>query len=305
MEETTAILLPEPESLSWKKAVKQESAYVLGSSAIIWQWLFFFIPLALMMVMSFLHLSEHGAIEKLTLAHFREILSPIYFSIIGASLALALSTAIICLIIAYPLAHIIARAKKRFKTTLLFFLIIPFWTNFLLHVCAWQFVLEREGFLNTILLAIGAIDEPLHLLNTQFAVQLMMVYYFLPFMVLPLFATLDKFNFHLVDAAYDLGAGKFKTFATIMLPLLWPAIRSGFFLVLIPAFGEFVIPELMGGDKHFFVGNVVSQYILGTHTAPLGSAFTLLSSICLIAFAALCNWSMKRGIQWLSRRRMG
>ncbi|MDX8431533.1 MAG: ABC transporter permease [Candidatus Algichlamydia australiensis] len=257
----------------------------LGSGAFIWQILFFYIPLFLLILSSVMSLSGEGYFAGLTLSHFSAVLSPVYFKIIGNSLGIATLTAGISLIIAYPLAHYMAFYAKKIKSLLLFMLIVPFWTNFLLHIYAWFFVLERQGFLNNLLLNLGITSEPLHLLNSPFATMLMMVYYYLPFMVLPIYASLERFDSKLIEASLDLGATPQQTFRSIMLPLSLPAIRTGFFLVFIPAFGEFVIPELMGGDRIYFVGNVISQYILGEHTEGMGAAFTVVSSIILLLFS--------------------
>ncbi|MBM3194958.1 MAG: ABC transporter permease subunit, partial [Chlamydiae bacterium] len=139
-----------------------------------------------------------------------------------------------------------------------------------------------------------------HFLNTGFAVHLMMVYYYLPFMTLPIYSSLEKFDPTLIEASMDLGATKIQTFRRVVLPVLMPAIRTGFFLVFIPAFGEFVIPELMGGDKFMFVGSVVSQFILGEKTAPIGIAFTVLSGIILLFASFLLYKGTFRVTKWLT-----
>ena len=265
-----------------QQKTKNESPFAIGSPALIWQIVFFYLPLLLMMVSSVFILSEEGGLQGLTFNNFSPLLSITHLSIIFSSITLALATAFFSLLIAYPLAHFIAFKGGRYKTLLLFFLIVPFWTNFLLHVYAWFFVLERDGFLNTVLKRIGLIQEPIHFLNSLFAILLMMVYCYLPFMVLPIFSTLERFDRRLLEASNDLGASWKKTFRSVMLPLTLPAVRAGFFLVFIPAFGEFIIPELMGGDKRYFVGNVITQYILGDETGGMGAAFTVLSCISLI-----------------------
>lgn len=260
----------------------KELPFALGIPALIWQTLFFYIPLCIIVISSFLLVSPLGKIEGWTFSHIVQFFSPVYFKVILASLSLALGTACICFIIAFPLAYYMAFRGRKHRNMLLFFLIVPFWTNFLLHVYAWFYVLENHGFLNNILMKIGMISEPLHLLNTVPAILIMMVYYYLPFMVLPLYTSLEKFNFTLIEASYDLGANFTSTLRRILLPLVSGGIRAGFFLVFIPAFGEFAIPELMGGDKKMFVGTVVSQYILGEGTGSLGAAFTLISGVVLI-----------------------
>ncbi len=277
-----------------QRKTREESSFAIGSPALIWQIIFFYLPLLLMMVSSIFILSEEGAIQGFTFQNFSSLLSKTHFSIIFSSITLALSTAFFSLLIAYPLAHFIAFKGGRYKTLMLFFLIVPFWTNFLLHVYAWFFVLEREGFLNTLLKKIGLIHEPIHFLNSIFAVMLMMVYCYLPFMVLPVFSTLERFDRRLLEASNDLGASWKKTFRNVMLPLTLPAVRAGFFLVFIPAFGEFIIPELMGGDKRYFVGNVVSQYVLGSETGGMGAAFMVLSCISLIATVMLIYIAFKK-----------
>ncbi len=277
-----------------QKKTKNESPFAIGSPALIWQIIFFYLPLLLMMVSSIFILSEEGGWQGLTFENFAPLFSKTHLSVIFSSITLALSTAFFSLLIAYPLAHFIAFKGGRYKTLMLFFLIVPFWTNFLLHVYAWFFVLEREGFLNTLLKNIGLIQEPIHFLNSLFAVILMMVYCYLPFMVLPIFSTLERFDRRLLEASNDLGASWQETFRKVMLPLTLPAVRAGFFLVFIPAFGEFIIPELMGGDKKYFVGNVVSQYVLGDETGGMGAAFMVLSCLALVFTVAFIYIAFKK-----------
>jgi spermidine/putrescine transport system permease protein len=277
--------------------------FAIGIPALIWQALFFYLPLFLIAVSSVLRVSELGAIEGVTLDKIALFLSPTYMKVISASLLLALSNALICLLIAFPVAYFLAFTGKRFKNLFLFLLIVPFWTNFLLHVYAWFFVLEREGFLNNLLRFVGAIHEPLHMLNSLFAIMIMMIYYYLPFMILPIYSSLERFDYRLIEASLDLGASWTQTFRRIMLPLTLRGVRAGFFLVYIPSFGEFAIPELMGGDKLMFVGSVVSHYILGEQTGSLGAAFTVVSCFILLLSAVLLYWLIGRLLT--GRRRHG
>lgn len=268
------------------KPPSSEFPFTFGAPAIVWQVLFFYFPLLIIVVTSFLNISEWGEVQGLTLKKITLFLTPTYMRVIFSSILLGVSNAFLCLLIAYPLAYFMAIRGKKYKNLLLFLLIIPFWTNFLLHVYAWFFVLEREGFINTLLMKIGMIHEPIHFLNSIFAIMVMMVYYYLPFMVLPIYSSLERFDYKLIEASLDLGASWFQTFRRIMLPLTLGGIRAGFFLVYIPSFGEFAIPELMGGDKHMFVGSVVSHYILGDQTGSLGAAFTVVACLCLLLSAA-------------------
>ncbi len=272
------------------KAPTSEFPFAIGIPALIWQILFFYIPLFLLIFSSFLEITESGVIEGVTLGKMALFLTPTYLGVIGASLLMAFSNAVICLAVGYPLAYFIAFAGQKFKSILLFLLIVPFWTNFLLHVYAWFFVLEKEGFLNNLLRGLGIIHEPIHFLNTMFATMIMMVYYYLPFMVLPLYSALERFDYRLIEASLDLGASSMQTFRRILLPLTLRGVRAGFFLVFIPSFGEFAIPELMGGDKRMFVGSVVSHYILGEETGSLGAAFTVVSCLILLISAIILYW---------------
>ncbi|MCI0381884.1 MAG: ABC transporter permease [Chlamydiae bacterium] len=278
-----------------KQIIKENFPFAIGVPSLIWQFIFFYLPLALIFFSSFLHLSETGAFEGFTLSHILQFLNPLYLKVIASSLLLALSNSIFCFLIAYPLAYYLAFRAKKSKNLLLFFFIVPFWTNFLLHVYAWFYVLEKEGFVNQILLLLHLIDEPSSLLNSTFAIMIMMVYYYLPFMVLPIYSALERFDIRLIEASYDLGANFVETLKRIIFPLTKRGIQAGFFLVFIPSFGEFIIPELMGGDKKIFVGTVISQYILGEGTGSLGSAFTLVSSLCLLIFVSLFYFLFKKG----------
>ena len=267
-----------------------EFPFSIGAPAMIWQVLFFYLPLAILAITSVLQFSESGAFEGFTFQKIAFFLRPLYLKVIFSSFVMALGNAILCLFIAYPLAYFLAFPGKRFKNFFLFLLIVPFWTNFLLHIYAWFFVLEKKGFLNNLLIHIGAIAEPLQLLNTPFAIMIMMVYYYLPFMVMPLYSSLEKMDVRLVEASLDLGASWGQTLRHIMLQITKRGLRAGFFLVFIPSFGEFAIPELMGGDKWMFVGTVVSNYILGDETGSLGAAFTLVASVLLLLSSILLYW---------------
>jgi spermidine/putrescine transport system permease protein len=268
--------------MSFVKELKKEKYFFIGSPALIWQILFFYLPLALMLASSLWEVSEAGSVTGITLKNFYKVLTKTHLFVILKSLLLSFFTAVLAFCIAYPLAHFIIFHAKKYKSLMLFFLIVPFWTNFLLHVYAWFFVLEKQGFLNNTLLTFGFIQEPIGFLNSLFAIILMMVYCYFPFMVLPIVSSLERFDNRLLEASHDLGASRIQTLTKITLPLTMPAIRAGFFLVFIPSFGEFIIPELMGGDKRYFVGNVVSQYILGNDTETIGSAFMVISALVLI-----------------------
>jgi len=285
------------------KILNRDYPFAIGIPAIIWQLLFFYQPLALLIVGSFVEFTETGGFSGFSVEKFVFFFRPAYIAVIASSLLLALGNTVLCFLIAYPVAYFMAFRGKKWKDLLLFFLIVPFWTNFLLHVYAWFYVLEKEGFLNLTLQWLKLTSEPIAFLNSIFAIMIMMVYYYLPFMLLPIYSSLERFDVKLLEASYDLGASWFKTLYKIQLPLCSRAIKTGFFLVFIPSFGEFAIPELMGGDRWMFVGNAVSQFILGDETGSLGAAFTVLSCVCLLICACLLyllvDWLLKpRRAKW-------
>lgn len=264
---------------------KSHLAFTVGIPALVWQVLFFYTPLLITFFSSVFKFTAEGSFAGFTFEKIGLFLSPIYGKVLLHSFYLAISNTLLCLFIAYPVAYFLAFTGKRFKNILLFLLIVPFWTNFLLHIYAWFFVLEREGMLNILLQWLGIIHHPIHFLNSVFSTMVMMVYYYLPFMVLPIYFALERFDYRLIEASNDLGARPLQTFRRVLLPLTLNGVRAGFFLVYIPSFAEFAIPELMGGDKQMFAGSVVSHYILGEQTGSLGAAFTVISSIVLLVSA--------------------
>lgn len=268
--------------MNLKKAFKTQVPFALVVPAFLWQILFFYLPIVFVLVASFFTVDKFGSYTGLTLEHYKFFFNPVYFKIIFKSLLLASFNSAICFLVGYPVAYYIAFKADRIKNILIMLLLLPFWTNFLLHIYAWFFVLEKSGFVNNILLYLGIINEPLELLNTFFAIMLGMVYSYLPFMVLPIYSVLEQLNKKLVEASLDLGATIWQTFIRVILPLSASGVISGMFLVFVPSFGEFAIPELMGGEKYIYAGNVISKFILGGKTLALGAAFTVLSSICLV-----------------------
>jgi spermidine/putrescine transport system permease protein len=280
-----------------KSLIKSETPYFLMMPAIVWQVLFFYIPIAIIIGLSF---TKHGISfwQNITLANYGSLFEWPYFKIIFRSLIFAFSNALVCLIFAYPVAYFLARKVKKFQNVMLFFLILPFWTNILVQIYAWFFVLERNGLLNSILLKLGMIQEPLHMLNSMPSIFLVMCYCYLPFMIMPLFTTLEKIDERLIESSYDLGANSWQTFFKVTLPLSWPGIKTGFFLVFVPSFGEFVIPALVGGSKTMFVGSLISHYFLVAQDPHTGAAFTIMSGCILLLIVLMLNWyfSKKAGL---------
>jgi len=203
------------------------------------------------------------------------------------SLRVAAVSALLCLLIGYPMAYAIARAPERRRPLLLVLVILPFWTSFLLRVMAWIGILQEQGVLNGLLLSLGLVREPLRLLYTEGAVYLGIVYCYLPFMVLPLYASLAKLDPVLLEAAADLGARPFRAFLTVTLPLSFPGIAAGVMLVFIPAVGEFVIPELLGGPSAQLVGRVLWVEFFQNRDWPMASALAVALLLLLVIPIAL------------------
>ena len=203
------------------------------------------------------------------------------------SLRVAAVSALLCLLIGYPMAYAIARAPERRRHLSLVLVILPFWTSFLLRVMAWIGILQEQGVLNGLLLSLGLVREPLRLLYTEGAVYLGIVYCYLPFMVLPLYASLAKLDPVLLEAAADLGARPFRAFLTVTLPLSFPGIAAGVMLVFIPAVGEFVIPELLGGPSAQLVGRVLWVEFFQNRDWPMASALAVALLLLLVIPIAL------------------
>jgi putrescine transport system permease protein len=199
------------------------------------------------------------------------------------SLKTALISTLLCLLVGYPMAYAMARAPQGVRPALLMLVILPFWTSFLIRIYAWIGLLSNNGIINNILLGWGVIDEPLAIMNTPFAVYIGIVYTYLPFMILPLYATLEKLDLSLLEAAADLGCRPIRAFFTITVPLSKPGIISGSMLVFIPAVGEFVIPELLGGAETYMIGNLLWNEFFNNRDWPLASAVAVVMLFFLVA----------------------
>lgn len=222
-------------------------------------------------------------IARLDLENFRLIADDgLYWGSYLTSLRVAGLTTLIALAIGYPLAYAMACAPRRWQGVLLIAVILPFWTSFLIRVYAWIGILRPEGLLDGALMELGLTTEPLRLLNTEAAVLIGMVYSYLPFMVLPLFASLQKLDRTLLDAAADLGATPVRAFLTVTLPLTLPGILAGAALVFIPAIGEFVIPDLLGGPDTTMIGKVLWTEFFSNRDWPLASAVAIVLLIVLV-----------------------
>ncbi|KZK82354.1 Putrescine transport system permease protein PotH [Pseudovibrio sp. Ad13] len=206
----------------------------------------------------------------------------LYLNSYLSSLRIASISTLLTLAIGYPIAYAMAKAPKEWRATLLMLVILPFWTSFLIRVYAWIGILKKEGFLNYFLLWTGIIDEPLMILNTDTAIYIGIVYSYLPFMVLPLYAVLEKLDISLLEAATDLGCSPLKAFWVITLPLSLSGVWAGCFLVFIPAVGEFVIPDILGGSSTIMIGKTLWVEFFSNRDWPVASAVAILLLLMLI-----------------------
>jgi len=245
---------------------------------------FFAFAVGIIAVISFLKRGPYGGIRWVfVLENYQRALDPLYMQIILISLWIALVTTVLCLLIGYPVAYAMARAPARWRNALLILTMIPFWTNFLVRTLALMFVLRSDGPINGLLMALGLVQEPLSLLFTQNAVILGLVYGELPFMILPLYATLERFDFSLVEAAHDLGANEWHAFRRVIWPLTLPGVLAGSTLVFIPSVGAFITPDLLGGAKTIMIGNVIQYQFLTVRHWPFGSALSLILMAMVLA----------------------
>ena len=206
-----------------------------------------------------------------------------------SSLKFAAITTVLCLIIGYPFAYFMARAKPTVRPVLLMLVMLPFWTSFLLRIYAWKGILANNGIVNNFLIGIGAISEPLHLMNTQFSLIIGMVYAYLPFMILPLYANLVKMDTRFLEAAADLGATPLQAFWRITVPLSKSGIIAGSMLVFIPAIGEYVIPELLGGPETLMIGRQLWDEFFTNNDWPLASSVTVVVILLILVPMAIFN----------------
>lgn len=254
-----------------------------------WLAVFALTPFLLILAASFMEREPARFVAPVfSLDGYRAILTPGVLRVFLSSAALSGLTAAICLAAGYPFAYILARFHRRWRNFLLLLVIIPFWTNSLIRTYALIFIIKTNGLLNFLLLGLGVIHEPLSLMYTDFAVLSGLVYTLLPFMILPLYASIEKLDPRLLEAARDLGAGKWRTFCHVTVPLTLPGMIAGFMLVFLPALGMFYIPDILGGAKSMLVGNFIKNQFLTARDWPAGAAasvvLTLIMALLLLVY---------------------
>lgn len=263
-------------------------ALFLAGPGGLWLLLFFLLPTAIVFAYSFARRGPYGAVAwAFTLENYARLFDWLYIRVFLVSVWLALLTTVICLVVGYPFAFVIARSPRRWRNALLVLVLIPFWTNFLVRTYAIMLLLRADGLINNALQWLGLIDRPLSLLFTPFAVVLGLVYGYLPFMILPIYASIEKFDFTLVEAAQDLGANAWHVFWRVLLPLTLPGVLAGSILVFIPSVGAFVTPDLLGGGKVVMIANLINQQFLTVRHWPFGSAISFVLMAIVLAATML------------------
>ncbi len=250
--------------------------WLLLAPGSLWLLAFFAIPLLFVIVASVMHRGEFGGVSSgLTLEHYSRFVDPLYFGVLARTALWALVATASTAVLGFPVAWVIARSR-RFRNLLLFLVVIPFWTSFLVRTFALIFLLRDSGLVNDLLLQSGLIREPLALLYTPFAVLLGLIYGFLPFMILPIYATLERLDPALLEAAALLGARPSVRLRTVILPLALPGIVAGCLLVFVSAFGSFLTSDLLGGAKQAMIGNLIQNQFTTARNWPFGSAVSLI-----------------------------
>ncbi|EFQ3010312.1 spermidine/putrescine ABC transporter permease PotB [Salmonella enterica] len=267
-----------------------------------WLVLFVFLPNLMIIGTSFLTRDDASFVKMVfTLDNYARLLDPLYFEVLLHSLNMALIATLSCLVLGYPFAWFLAKLPEKIRPLLLFLLIVPFWTNSLIRIYGLKIFLSTKGYLNEFLLWLGVIDTPIRIMFTPpirimftpSAVIIGLVYILLPFMVMPLYSSIEKLDKPLLEAARDLGASKMQTFIRIIIPLTMPGIVAGCLLVMLPAMGLFYVSDLMGGAKNLLIGNVIKVQFLNIRDWPFGAATSITLTI-VMGLMLLIYWRASR-----------
>jgi spermidine/putrescine transport system permease protein len=251
----------------------------------LWVTVFFLVPVIIVFLYSFLDRGERGGIVwRFSLEAYRDMASPTFLHILVITMLISLAATVLTLLVALPCAYYMARSKR--KSLYLFLIIIPFLTNFLIRIYAWQAILGNSGFLNNLLIRAGLIKNHIQFLYNEWAVIIVLVYSYLPYAILPLYSTIEKFDFSLLEAARDLGTSHPGSILRVMVPNIRAGIVSAVLFTFIPTFGAYAVPKLVGGGKNsFMLGNIIADEILVNRNWPFASATSIL--ITLVTTAAL------------------
>lgn len=275
--------------LRWSSRRPAARAWALMAPGTLWLLVFFLVPLVFMLSYSFMPRGIYGGVESgFTLEHYTRFFDALYITILVRTVVYAVLCTVACLLMGYPVAYVIARSGP-WKNFLTFLVVLPFWTSFLVRTFAMIFLMRDTGLINTMLIGMGVIAEPMQMLNTPGAVMAGLVYGFLPFMVLPIYASLEKLDPSLLEAAEVLGARPFARFTKVVLPLSMPGVVAGSLLVFIPALGSYLTSDLLGGAKQMMIGNLVQNQFTTARNWPFGSAvsFVVMGVVLVAVFGYL------------------
>lgn len=271
---------------------KNLSSWLLSAPTLLWLSVFFSIPYLIVIIYSLLTPDIYEVKFLFSLSSYSEILSGTYLKPFFLAFRLALITTFLCLLFGYPVAYLIARSTEKWKNILLILIIIPFWTNFIIRIFSWRIFLSSNGVMNEVLLSLNLIDSPVEIIRTDLAVIIVMVYVYLPYMILPLYSVIEKLDFTLLNAAMDLGANETKAFFKVTLPLSLEGIFAGSILVFIPALGAYIIPQIMGNQNSLYIGQIITYKIKNIpRNWPIASALSLVM-LLIIAVLLLSFYSL-------------
>ncbi|EST53290.1 ABC transporter permease [Brevibacillus panacihumi W25] len=256
--------------------LKTKRIKLLALPTLVWMGALFVLPMILMLALSFMERGTYGqVVYQFNIDNYIRIFDPLYGLIFWDTLVVAVLTTVFSILCGYPLAYYISRLEKSKQQIWLLLVMIPFWINFLVRSYAWVIILRSQGVVNTILQSLGLIDEPLTLLYNSGSVLVGMVYTLLPFMVLPIYVSLEQMDYRKLEAAYDLGATPWKAFWHVTLPMTKTGVVTGSILVFVSSIGMFVVPDVMGGAKSALIGNVIQNQFLSARDWPFGSALSI------------------------------
>lgn len=260
-----------------------------------WLVLFTLVPTLMVVAVSFLTRDEAGFIAAIpTLENYQRLLDPLYLKVFLKSALTAGLATLICLLIAYPFAWLLSRLGSTRRSILLTLVIVPFWTNSLVRVYAVRGLLAAKGLMNSVLISLGLIDEPIRLLYSGWAVQLGLVYVLLPFMILPLYSSFEKLDHRLLEAAADLGANRLARFRGVIIPLTAPGIAAGCLLVFLPALGMFYVSDILGGARNLLIGGLLKDQFLDARDWPFGSAASVVMIGLLLLLLSLYRLAQRQ-----------
>jgi spermidine/putrescine transport system permease protein len=261
-----------------KPAGKRNYGLLYSSPMAGWFTAFFLAPIIIIIIYSFLKKGLYGGVEwEFSLEAYRSLTTPSFLAITGRTIATSVVATVITILIALPCGYCMARSQN--QTLLLLLIIIPFWTNFLIRVFAWMTILGNNGFINEFLMRFNLIDEYIPLMYNQKTVTLVLVYMYLPYAILPLFSTIDKFDFSLLEAARDLGASKIVSMVKVLLPNIKSGVFTAVLFTFIPIFGAYAVPQLVGGKDSYMLGNIIADQILRSRNWPLASAISMVLTV--------------------------